>query len=146
MARASMAGLLPDVGRDRATRDAASPPVFFTETKSGMPIYNGTTAEYEEWLFRVRGKHRRAQNDEERRDVVNKIVEGLRDGALRVAMDIGYDQLEELDGFEQLIQAMEALVRPLRSLEAKELYHLGVRPRGKLSRQPTEPMVDYILR
>jgi len=41
---------------------------------------------------------------------------------------------------------MEALVRPLRSLEAKELYHVGVRPRGKLSRQPTEPMVDYILR
>ena len=39
-----------------------------------MPIYNGTAAEYEEWLFRVRGKHRRAQNDEERRDVVNKIV------------------------------------------------------------------------
>ena len=46
--------------------------------------------------------------------LAGKAVEGLRNKALRTAMDIGSKQLATEDGFPILVAAIEKMVRPLR--------------------------------
>ena len=76
-----------------------------------------------------------------------KVVEGLRGEANNVAMDIGFETLLDPEkGLKTLIDEMRKMVFPQAAAEAKELYRAGHKIRGVLSRQPGEPMTNYVKR
>ena len=61
-------------------------------------------------------------------------------------MDIGTEELAKEDGLPKLVKAMEKLVRPLRSEEAKKLWKEGAKPDGPMSRQFGESFASYTSR
>ena len=80
-------------------------------------------------------------------DMSAKVVEALEDDALRIAMEIGHGRLSTVDGVTTLVQRIEESI-PYGDKEddARDLYHLGARSRGPLTRQKGESMVSYIAR
>ena len=61
-------------------------------------------------------------------------------------MDLGIEVLKNKDALEQLHDAMENHVYPKAQAEAKELYRVGHKTKGALSRQSGEAMVSYVAR
>ena len=130
---------------------------FHFETKTGVPLYHGDALGFEEWKFRVttkllsivpKGEEEEDLADVSRRkkELAAKVLEGLRDEALKVAMDLGTDQIADDAGVEKLIAAMDAVVAPLRKREAKFLFREGTKKNGILSRQTGETMMSYTTR
>ena len=74
-------------------------------------------------------------------------MEALEGDALRIAIEIGHDALHEPAGVELLLEKLEAAI-PLgdRQDDTLDLFHLGGRKTGPLSRQKGESMVSYIAR
>ena len=54
---------------------------FHETTKGGMPLYNGTVADFEEWRFRIQAKydaHAGGEDAEEKRkELASNIIDGL---------------------------------------------------------------------
>eukprot|EP00973_Karenia_brevis_P015812 2164260-Karenia_brevis.AAC.1 len=68
------------------------------------------------------------------------IVEGLRGEAAQIAIDIGSTKILGENGFKLLKDALRQHVFPQAPAEAKELYKVGHKFKGAMSRQTGEPM------
>ena len=79
-----------------------------------------------------------------RSELTHRIVEGLRGDAFLVARDLGLDALSEPQGTENLIKQVRDMVFPRATEEARELFRVGQKPQGALSRQRGESMISYI--
>ena len=133
---------------------------FSQQTRAGIPIYRGGAQGFEEWRFKIQGRVRAIENqckidDEESQektkcqliDLSAKVVEALQDDALQIAIEIGLDSLSAKDGVSILIKRIEEAI-PFGDKEddARDLYHVGAKKGGVLSRQKGESMVSYIAR
>ena len=123
------------------------------ETRAGMPIYSGTAHGLAEWSFKVRNRARvlAVMQDEEQKAVklatlISQVIEGLTDDALKVAMDMNEQQLSNDNAVETLITSMESYVSQFKKFEARELYKIGSKTSGPLTRQHGEPMRSYVTR
>ena len=63
----------------------------YTETRQGFFVFTGAAVDFHKWEFRTMSKFQ-GTKDEDKPALAGKIVEGLRDDALTVAMDIGYQE------------------------------------------------------
>ena len=117
-----------------------------TETKSGAYLYDGNPAELNEWTFRTLIKLEAIKPDEEAKqkksELASKVVEGLRDEAMRVARET--PELMTEKGVETLIKNMDTTIIPRRKQEAERLYQAGTKTWGPLTRQRKEPMTSYV--
>ena len=130
------------------------------QTRAGIPIYRGGPLGFEEWKFKILGRVQSIKNqcagedeqsvtDMENKlvDLSAKVIEALEDDALRIAIEIGHDTLSTKDGVITLIQRIEeAIPYGDKEDDARDLYHIGAKSRGVLSRQKGESMVSYIAR
>ena len=100
------------------------------ETKNGSYIFGGIATDFHEWEFRtkVRIAAVKKDNDDDRRVVVSKIIEGLRGDAFQVAKDIGLDKLTAAGGIDTLIENLRTITFPMKRHEAEELFAQGMRP------------------
>ena len=115
------------------------------ETRSGVPMYGGAAHGFEEWKFRVSTKHKAVlasesleKIPEKLAELVARVIDGLTDDALKMAMDIGEEELSQTAGLQTLIDKMEANVISFKEDEVKELFRAGTLPDGPLSRQKGE--------
>ena len=115
------------------------------ETKGGVFVYDGTASRFHEWSFRSTMRWRSCKEADQQK-TMNMVVEGLRGEAAQVAMDIGMEELLRQDGMETLINTMRDHIFPKAQAEAKDLYRIGHKTKGPLSRQQGEPMTSYISR
>ena len=113
------------------------------ETKGGVFVYGGTPSRFYEWEFRTSIRLKSCK-DEDKPKTMSKIVESLRGEAALVAMDVGLTELIAVDGFDKLLARMRTHVFPQARVEAKELYRIGHKVQGALSRQHGESMMNYI--
>eukprot|EP00973_Karenia_brevis_P037740 5205921-Karenia_brevis.AAC.1 len=74
------------------------------------------------------------------------IIEGLRGEAAQIAIDIGSTEILKETGFETLKTKLRNHVFPQARAEAKELYKVGHKTKGVMSRQSGEPMVNFVSR
>ena len=63
------------------------------ETKSGIPVYDGSPSGFFEWEFRTLLKPQSCGDDEERKKLGARVCEGPTGEAFRCAMDIGLTEL-----------------------------------------------------
>ena len=84
--------------------------------------------------------------EEKLAELTSKIVDGLTDDALRVSMDLGEKVLSKTTGIDELIRALEEMVGAFKEDEARELFHVGTKSDGPLTRQHGESMASYITR
>lgn len=108
-------------------------------------VYKGDVSRFYEWESRL-SMLRKNVKDEEWPRTMNSIIEDLDGEALRVAMDIGVEELMQKTGLEKLIHAMHAHVFPHARAEAEELYQLGYQSKGILARQPGESLQSHVKR
>ena len=112
-----------------------------TETRSGSTLFGGAPEEFFDWEFHTRMKFAGSKL-EDRPRTASQIVEGLRDGALKVAQAIGVENLQKKKGIDKLIRKIKKMVFPYLKDEARRMYQLGHIP-GQLSRAPFETMREY---
>ena len=128
------------------------------QTRSGIPIYNGSASGFDEWKFKSLGLVRSIKKqcdfkeknsgrgmENQLDDLSAKVCEALEGEALRISVEIGHDELGTKDGVQVLVDAIEKTI-PLGDKEddARELYHLGAKSRGQFARQCGESMVSHI--
>ena len=91
-------------------RPNAPPP---QESKLGYVIFDGKATEYHHWLFRTQLKIKTAKRDDIP-NVIQNVVENLRDEAMQVAAQIGIDALISPDGYggELLLEGDEKAYIP----------------------------------
>ena len=77
----------------------------YTETRQGLFVFGGAPVDLHEREFRTMSKFR-GTKDEDKPALAGKIVERLRDNALTVAMDIGYQELATDQGVAKLVEEM----------------------------------------
>ena len=80
-----------------------------------------------------------------RTEMVQKVLEGLRDEAFEKARDIGADVLTQHGGLRQFIDKLRDVVFPRASEETRELFKTGQKP-GSLAHQNQESMLSYVPR
>ena len=80
-----------------------------------------------------------------RTEMVQKVLEGLREEAFELARDIGVDVLTQPGGLRKFVEKLRAVVFPRASEEARELFKTGQKP-GSLARQNQESMLSYVSR
>ena len=80
-----------------------------------------------------------------RTEMVQKVLEGLREEAFELARDIGVDVLTQPGGLRKFVKKLRDVVFPLASEEARELFKAGQKP-GSLARQNGESMLSYVSR
>ena len=118
----------------------------FVDTKSGVFIYNGHPAHFHEWEFRTMLKWG-TSNKQAQKELVSKVVEGLRDPAFAVVKDLSLETLTESDeAMALIIDKVRRSVFPYNHVEAQHLYTMGNKEDGILTRQPGEAMFAYITR
>ena len=115
------------------------------ETRAGSVIYDGSAAQFHQWQFNVMMKMSSVKKEDKPKEMAN-IVQALRGEAATLAMDIGYTDLLNNDGIDKLTKAIQARVFPHAHAEAKELYRIGHKQHGLLSRQPKEAMTNFVAR
>ena len=103
--------MLPILKAKRATQIPQ-----YTETKQGIFLFGGSVHDFHEWEFRTMSKYL-GTKEEDRPALAGRIVEGLRDDALTIAMTIGYEKLATSKGVEHLVNEMRATVFPYKDLE-----------------------------
>ena len=90
------------------------------QTRQGVPIYGGGAQGFEEWQFKIEGRVKaiEAQCDPDDPESVRKmrnqliklstdVVDALEDDSLRIAMEIGHENLSTVTGVTTLIQRIE---------------------------------------
>ena len=80
-----------------------------------------------------------------RTEMVQKVLEGLREEAFELARDIGVDVLTQPGGLRKLVEKLRDNVFPRASEEARELFKVGQKP-GSLARQNGGSMLSYVSR
>ena len=80
-----------------------------------------------------------------RTEMVQKVLEGLREEAFELARDIGVDVLTQPGGLRKFVKKLRDVVFPRASEEARELFKAGQKP-GSLARQNSESMLSYVSR
>ena len=80
-----------------------------------------------------------------RNEMVQKVLEGLREEAVELARDIGVDVLTQPGGLRKFVTKLRDVVFPRASEEARELFKAGQKP-GSLARQNGESMLSYVSR
>ena len=80
-----------------------------------------------------------------RTEMVQKVLEGLREEAFELARDIGVDVLTRPGGLRKFVKKLRDVVFPRASEEARELFKAGQKP-GSLARQNGESMLSYVSR
>ena len=80
-----------------------------------------------------------------RTEMVQKVLEGLREEAFEPARDIGVDVLTQPGGLRKFVDKLRDIVFPRASEEARELLKTGQKP-GSLARQNQESMLSYVSR
>ena len=101
--------------------------------KHGSYLFDGTTADFHEWQFRVLMKMA-ATAEKDRTSVSAKIVDGLRGDAFAIAMEIGSTKILNDGGIDILIATLADRIFPMKEAEARELFRQGQKPNGPLSR------------
>ena len=114
-------------------------------TRDGVPIYDGSAAGFTDWSFRTQVKWNAAKAEDKSR-VMSQIIEGLRGDAADIVRDIGVVDVLKEDGLTVLTEALRKHVYPKKAAEAKLLYRHGHKQKGILTRQPSEPVANYISR
>ena len=123
------------------------------DNRQGLPTYSGSAARHHEWKFKVLTKVKALQQIED--DVIresqfvelaSKVVDALCDEALKIAIDIGVDDIAAIGGINTLVTAIEDHVSQFKDDEAQELFAIGSKTDGELSRQRGESMLSYIAR
>eukprot|EP00974_Lingulodinium_polyedra_P087711 8503778-Lingulodinium_polyedra.AAC.1 len=65
--------------------------------KQGIPVYDGSAIDYEEWKFRVMARWTALATkadeyrSQDRKELAAKVLDGLRGDALSAAMDMGLE-------------------------------------------------------
>ena len=126
------------------------------ETRAGVPIYTGTAHGLAEWKFKLETmlavvqKIPRGQENQLREqklaELYSKMISGLEGDAFTVAQDVPQDVRHGDEAIPATITALEAAVSKFKNDDARELYKMGSKPSGPMSRQRTESMVSYIAR
>ena len=123
------------------------------ENRQGLPTYSGSAAGLHEWKFKVLTKVKALEQieDDQMREsklveLASKVVDALCDEALKIAIDIGVDEVAAVGGITTLVAAIESHVSQFKDDEAQELFAIGSKADGELSRQRNESMVSYITR
>ena len=80
-----------------------------------------------------------------RTEMVQKVLEGLREEAFELARDVGVDVLTQPGGLRKFVKKLRDVVFPRASEEARELFKAGQKP-GSLARQSGESMLSYVSR
>ena len=80
-----------------------------------------------------------------RNEMVQKVLEGLREEAFELARDIGVDVLTQPGGLRKFVEKLRDVVFPRASEEAREPFKVGQKP-GSLARQNGESMLSYVSR
>ena len=80
-----------------------------------------------------------------RTEMVQKVLEGLREEAFELARDIGFEVLTQPGGLRKFVEKLRDVVFPRASEEARELFKVGQKP-GSLARQNGESMLSYVSR
>ena len=113
-----------------------------TETKAGITRFSGAASMIHEWKFKVITKKTAllAIKDSDVRkekmaELMSEVTYGLAGEALKVATDLGEEELAKDDGLAKLIEAVEKHVLTFKEDEARELFHEGSKTEGPLSRQ-----------
>lgn len=114
------------------------------ETKSGIPVHDGSASGYFEGEFRTLARFHSTDKADAWK-LGSRLVEGLTGEALKVAMTMGHSELVKDTAVLTLVDKMKKHIFPLASAEARELYKMGQRP-GILSRQTGESMISYVER
>ena len=85
------------------------------ETKAGLPYYAGNPYDFEQWHFVVMGKYDtyaskrdKEVQEQDRIELSVKVIEGLKDDALKCAMDLGRDVVVAPDGVLRIAEAIIA--------------------------------------
>ena len=63
------------------------------ETKSGIMLYDGNALDFYEWEFRTMAKYMGEHDDEKKKGLACKVLEGLHGDAYIVAKDLGLSVL-----------------------------------------------------
>ncbi|CAE7561028.1 RE2 [Symbiodinium necroappetens] len=122
-----------------------------TESRYGIPRYNGDASRLTEWVFRVKmlAEKEKSISEAEAKKLGSlplRLVEGLSGQALKIAQQLDVSKLAAEGGVDYLIEKMSTELRPRRMQQARELYEAGAQQGGILSRQASESMAQYILR
>ena len=84
--------------------------------------------------------------DQDRIELSVKVIEGLKDNALKCAMDLGRDVVVAPDGVLRIAEAIKASWAGKLEIATKELYREGGKKEGVLARVPGESMASYVSR
>ena len=87
------------------------------ETKSGVPVYDGSASGFFEWEFRTLLKLQACADDEERKKLGARVCEGLTGEAFKCAMDIGLVELGKENGKTENTYFPSAVVRGQRAVQ-----------------------------
>ena len=122
-----------------------------TESRHGIPRYNGDASRLNEWMFRVKmlAEKEKSISEAEAKKLGSlplRLVEGLSGQALKIAQQLDVKKLAAEGGTDYLIEKISTELRPRRMQQARELYEAGAQQGGILSRQASESMAQYILR
>ncbi|CAE7536321.1 RE2 [Symbiodinium microadriaticum] len=122
-----------------------------TESRHGIPRYNGDASRLTEWVFRVKmlAEKEKSISETEAKKLGSlplRLVEGLSGQALKIAQQLDVSKLAAEGGVDYLIEKISTELRPRRMQQARELYEAGAQQGGILSRQASESMAQYILR
>ena len=80
-----------------------------------------------------------------RTEMVQKVLEGLREEAFELARDIGVDVLTQPGGLRKFVEKLRDNAFPRASEEARELFKVRQKP-GSLARHNGESMLSYVSR
>ena len=85
------------------------------QTKAGLPYYDVNPYDFEQWHFVMVGKYDafaskrdKEAREQDRIELSVKVMEGLKDDALKCAMDLGRDVDVAPDGVLRIAEAIKA--------------------------------------
>ena len=109
------------------------------QTKVGLPYYDGNPYDFEQWHFVVMGKYdayaSKKDVEVQTQDLIElsvKVIEGLKDDALKCAMDLGRDVVVAPDGVVRIAEAIKASWAGKLEIATKEFYREGGKNDGVL--------------
>ena len=73
---------------------------------SGIPQYGGSVKDFHDWEFRTNVKLRTCK-DENKPELIGKIIDGLRDKPFELAREMGIEKLISKDGISILIDKVK---------------------------------------
>ena len=102
------------------------------QTKAGLPYCDGNPYDFEQWHFVVMGKYDAyaSKKDvevqtQDRIELSVKVIERLKDDALKCAMDLGRDVVVVPDGVLSIAEAIKAsTARAVRRTESWHVYQV----------------------